>query len=498
MFALARHRRDQIHLGQEKATRMIISERGIELRWLPSRILHVMQIEHENFFLTSVFASFCILNGQEKATRMIISERGIELRWLPSRILHVMQVDAGGGEVDVCGGEVQPISSTVLNPLLRIYHGRDVTFYASDGPSLLVKVSHDEEDCRVTLIQFEIDCINRSLLVESFNLPDTKPNSVVNAVSVLLYKTGLFLKNYLGNRMKKAMEPEVVATSSKIKFEDSDEHDSSSEDVEEEIERELAEVTFEELQKARSDGSEVLYRKPTADTKGGRSNKNRPMEISSKKPVSRFREVVQVPKRIVRDPRFETLCGKLDEEGFKKRYNFLYQKDLPAEKEDLKKQMTRTNDPQVINELKNRIAWIDKQLKSASTRNTEKVILSEHKKKQREAAKQGKQPYYLKKSEIRQRKIIEKYKELKGSGKLEAFIEKKRRKNASKDHRSSSALGLGRPRPSLVLSFGWPRLSSTLVLEHTKADISLRHLARHVPTAASGAQPKLILDQRRP
>lgn len=235
--------------------------------------------------------------------------------------------------------------------------------------------------------------------------------------------------------MKKAMEPEVVATSSKIKFEDSDEHDSSSEDVEEEIERELAEVTFEELQKARSDGSEVLYRKPTADTKGGRSNKNRPMEISSKKPVSRFREVVQVPKRIVRDPRFETLCGKLDEEGFKKRYNFLYQKDLPAEKEDLKKQMTRTNDPQVINELKNRIAWIDKQLKSASTRNTEKVILSEHKKKQREAAKQGKQPYYLKKSEIRQRKIIEKYKELKGSGKLEAFIEKKRRKNASKDHR---------------------------------------------------------------
>nr|GMD57157.1 ribosomal RNA processing protein 36 homolog [Ipomoea batatas] len=97
--------------------------------------------------------------------------------------------------------------------------------------------------------------------------------------------------------------------------------------------------------------------------------------------------------------------------------------------------MTRTNDPQVINELKNRIAWIDKQLKSASTRNTEKVILSEHKKIQREAAKQGKQPYYLKKSEIRQRKIIEKYKELKGSGKLEAFIEKKRRKNASKDHR---------------------------------------------------------------
>nr|GMC75079.1 hypothetical protein Iba_chr03dCG1700 [Ipomoea batatas] len=119
--------------GQEKATRMIIFERGIEL---PSRILHVMQIEvclcllviggikfictsetsslfphpfgmefisTRTCFLTSVFASFRILRGQEKATRMIISERGIELRWLPSRILHV---DAGGGEVDVCEGEV--------------------------------------------------------------------------------------------------------------------------------------------------------------------------------------------------------------------------------------------------------------------------------------------------------------------------------------------------------------------------------------------------------
>lgn len=34
-----------------------------------------------------------------------------------------------------------------------------------------------------------------------------------------------------GNRMKKAMEPEAVVTSSKIKYEDSDEHESSSEDV---------------------------------------------------------------------------------------------------------------------------------------------------------------------------------------------------------------------------------------------------------------------------
>ncbi|XP_016459513.1 uncharacterized protein LOC107783063 [Nicotiana tabacum] len=234
--------------------------------------------------------------------------------------------------------------------------------------------------------------------------------------------------------MRKDKPP--VASSSKIKFEDSDEHESSSEDEEEkEIEEELADVTFEELQRARSDGSDTVYRKFNSEGKSGRANKNRPVEMSSKKPVSRFREIIQVPKKVTRDPRFESLCGQLDEDGFKKRYNFLYEDDLPAEKEDLKKQMRKSNDPEEISELKNRIGWIDKQLKSAGLKHTEREILAEHKKKEREAAKQGKQPYYLKKSEIRQRKLVEKYKELKASGKLEAYIEKKRRKNAAKDHR---------------------------------------------------------------
>nr|GMD57151.1 hypothetical protein Iba_chr11eCG9990 [Ipomoea batatas] len=143
MFALARHRRDQIHLFVEPPV-----DNPADLHVL-ARVTHrgmFALARHRKGIKFIFFASFRIISGQEKATRMIISERGIEMRWLPSRILHVMQVDAGGGEVDVCGGEVQPISSTVLNPLLRIYHGRDVTFYASDGPSLLVKVSHDEED----------------------------------------------------------------------------------------------------------------------------------------------------------------------------------------------------------------------------------------------------------------------------------------------------------------------------------------------------------------
>ncbi|PRQ32337.1 putative rRNA biogenesis protein RRP36 [Rosa chinensis] len=223
----------------------------------------------------------------------------------------------------------------------------------------------------------------------------------------------------------------------KTKFEDPESSASSSseDEEEEEIEEELADVTFGDLQRARSNGSHVVLPKPKEEKKGGRANKNRPMEVSCKKPVSRFREVIQAPKKVVRDPRFESLCGTLNVDGFRKRYDFLFSNELPAEKQDLKKQLKKSKDPEVIEDLKQRISWIDKQLKSDSSKRTEAEILAEHKKKEREKAKQGKQPFFIKKSEIRKKRLVEKYKNLKGSGKLEAFLEQRRKKNATKDHR---------------------------------------------------------------
>ncbi|KAL2326578.1 hypothetical protein Fmac_025636 [Flemingia macrophylla] len=211
---------------------------------------------------------------------------------------------------------------------------------------------------------------------------------------------------------------------------------SSSEDEEvEEIEKELADVTFEELQKARSNGAHAFFQKAREDKKLKRANKNRPMEVSCKKPVSAFREVIQAPKKVVCDPRFESLCGNLDPEGFRKRYKFLFENDLPAERQALKKELKKYKDPKRINEIEERISWIDKQLKSSSAKHIDAEILTKHKRKEREAAKQGKRPFYLKKSEIRKQRLIEKYNNLKSSGKLEAFIEKRRRRNAAKDHR---------------------------------------------------------------
>uniref|UniRef100_A0A1J3H818 rRNA biogenesis protein RRP36 n=1 Tax=Noccaea caerulescens TaxID=107243 RepID=A0A1J3H818_NOCCA len=229
-------------------------------------------------------------------------------------------------------------------------------------------------------------------------------------------------------------------SSSKIVFEDSEEDEEehsdssvSSSDEEEETEKEL---TLEEIHKLRADGSRAAPWKPNQEKKKSRANKNRPMELSSKRPVSRYREVIQVPKKVVRDPRFDSLSGNVDTEGFRKRYSFFFEEKLPTEREELKKQLKKTKNPEEVDELKNRLSYVEKWMKyEPSTINKGRAILTEHKKKEREAAKEGKKPYYLKKSEIRNQELIEKYNSLKASGKLESFLDKRRKKNATKDHR---------------------------------------------------------------
>lgn len=242
----------------------------------------------------------------------------------------------------------------------------------------------------------------------------------------------------------------------KLKFETSDTEEeeveekteSSSEEEEEEAEEKgknddddlakyLADVPLGELQKARADGSDSSRRWRPVHEKFRRANKNRPVEMSTKVPVPRYREVIHAPKKVARDPRFESLCGNFDHDGFRKRYNFLYEVELPSEKEKLQKLLKKTKDPKMTEELQSHITWIDKQLRSntRSSKNIDAKILAEHKQKEREAAKHGKRPFYLKKSELRKRRLEQKYSELKASGKLDSYIDKRRKKNASKDHR---------------------------------------------------------------
>ncbi|KAK4603327.1 hypothetical protein RGQ29_012032 [Quercus rubra] len=249
----------------------------------------------------------------------------------------------------------------------------------------------------------------------------------------------------------------LVSNSTKTKFKDSGECELSSFENEDRDEHELS--SLEDVSNMRLDGSHWVYKKPNQEKKSGLANKNRPMKASCKKLVGRLREAVQIPKRVL----VFILCKISLHQWFRSKYNFLFKKYLPDEiKEEQKildkskdpyavnrfkhsivcmrgnqtaEAISKSNDAEIVDELKNNISWIDKQLKSESVQHTDAAILAEHKKKQGEAAKKGKQPFYLSKSAIRQQRLIEKYEDLKASGKLDTFIEKRRKKNVAKHHR---------------------------------------------------------------
>jgi ribosomal RNA-processing protein 36 len=85
-----------------------------------------------------------------------------------------------------------------------------------------------------------------------------------------------------------------------------EEEEESSEDLEQQeqaIEQQLADIPFEVLEKLSRDGkgpTPAAARAAALEAKHKvfhRETKNRPQEVSSKRPVSRFREVIQVPKQ---------------------------------------------------------------------------------------------------------------------------------------------------------------------------------------------------------
>lgn len=67
--------------------------------------------------------------------------------------------------------------------------------------------------------------------------------------------------------------------------------------------------------------------------------------------------------------------------------------------------------------------------------------------KEKEAVKGGKAPYYLKKSEQKRLELVAKYEELKANGRLEKYMDKRRQKNAKKEHKQLVA---PRRQPSAV------------------------------------------------
>ncbi|KAM4603565.1 ribosomal RNA processing protein 36 homolog [Polymixia lowei] len=211
---------------------------------------------------------------------------------------------------------------------------------------------------------------------------------------------------------------------------------------EDDIKKELSTMSFEDILKLQKQVGTKVYNEiaygtskaPQANSKRKRLNKNRPMEISAKRHVPFLRQVVPVKKTILRDPRFDDLSGEYKPEIFDKTYKFI--NDIrQREKEIVKKQLKKTKG----NEKKERFQFLLKRMenqeRARKTREEQREKELEFKRKQREMAGQGLKPFFLKNSDKKKLQLADKYNQLKKSGKLENFLSKKRKRNATKDRR---------------------------------------------------------------
>ncbi|CAG8489456.1 13197_t:CDS:2 [Ambispora gerdemannii] len=159
-----------------------------------------------------------------------------------------------------------------------------------------------------------------------------------------------------------------------------------------------------------------------------------PIEISSKKPISRFRQVVEIPSKKRRDPRFDNLSGKFNEDLFEKSYNFLdnYKKN---ELETIKEQIRRAKDPNTRDELQKLLIKMQSRINTEHIARQKKQLRRGVKKKELELVSKGKKPFYLKKSAEKELELVEKFKNTDPKN-VEKIIEKRRKKNAAKEHKN--------------------------------------------------------------
>jgi ribosomal RNA-processing protein 36 len=168
-----------------------------------------------------------------------------------------------------------------------------------------------------------------------------------------------------------------------------------------------------------------------------RSSKHAPTALPANRAVGRHRDVVDVPKNRSRDPRFDVTSGQLDRNSLGTRYSFIndYQSsELTQLKKALKDPKARLNDEQ-RDKLQRKMISLESKLSHNKAREREEKVRQEHKKKEREAVAQGKNPFYLKKSDVKKQALTERFEGMKSRQK-DKVIQRRRKKLVAKERKN--------------------------------------------------------------
>ena len=173
-----------------------------------------------------------------------------------------------------------------------------------------------------------------------------------------------------------------------------------------------------------------------------RTSKHAPTVESARKPVSRKRIIFEPPAAAKsRDPRFDPTVMSANRnpsatDKANKNYSFLSQYQA-EEILQLKAQIKKTKDPDVVADLKRQVMSMESKIRNAESRQRETEVRKRHKEKEKEALRSGQKakPYYLKEADVKKLANEERMQSL--GKKARDTAEKRRRKRektkASKD-----------------------------------------------------------------
>uniref|UniRef100_A0A1I7VGM1 rRNA biogenesis protein RRP36 n=1 Tax=Loa loa TaxID=7209 RepID=A0A1I7VGM1_LOALO len=172
-----------------------------------------------------------------------------------------------------------------------------------------------------------------------------------------------------------------------------------------------------------------------------RENPKRPREVSSKIPVSKFRNVFENEKleRPIFDPRFDSRCGEFNDYIYHNNYSFLdeiRQREKKILIEELKNATEEGNVNR--NRLKEALRKMKNQEKTRADVNRRKEIIRELRHENNERMRQGLPPIFKTRAQIRELIWRKKYDDLKGGKKLEKYLRRKTKKQDKKYDVSTS------------------------------------------------------------
>lgn len=181
-----------------------------------------------------------------------------------------------------------------------------------------------------------------------------------------------------------------------------------------------------------------------------RSSKHAPQVLTSKRPTTRRRIVVEAPPEPkARDPRFDSVVaasasraarGPVDvaaqaEAAAQHNYAFLNEYRA-SEMTELRKKIKGTKDVDEKAQLKRTVMVMADRQRAFDRKEKEKEVLAKHKRKEREMLRDGKKsaPYFLKKGDVKREVLKERWEGMK-EGEKKRVVERRRKKVAGKERK---------------------------------------------------------------